>query len=242
MKKGCLGCLGCGCLLVILAVVIPSLWAWHWANTSGRALLADGMQKITDEGCKYAFEPETASEIASLTKEIRDDLASGKLGVVDTYKYIVENMKTSEKLQSQVIFAVLYRNLMGKVSNGKDSDGKDKPPLLIDPEGAEAVRTIMYALSQGKIDGASAASKVAPLLDDGKNKNRQKGDFGEESFETKKVKKDITKEDMQKVVKALKDYVKDNKLEAPAKDVTADSLAKEEFIKFLNGLKKLSKK
>ena len=61
-------------------------------------------------------------------------------------------------------------------------------------------------------------------------------------FESKQIKKDITKEDMQKVVEALKTYVKDQKLEAPAKNVSADSLAKEEVVKFLKGLKNLSKK
>ena len=234
MKKGCLGCLGCGCLVILLAVVIPTVWAFHWANTSGRVLLADGVQKLTDEGCKYAFEPESASEIASLTKEIRDDLATGKLGVVDSYKYIVENIKNGEKLQSQIIFAVLYRNLTGKVTMGKD-----KAPLLVDQEGAEAVRTIMYAMSQGKIDISKATSNIAPLLDD-KRHVKVQNDL-ETQFESKQIKKDITKEDMQKVVEALKTYVKDQKLEAPAEDVSADSLAKEEVIKFLKGLKKLSK-
>ena len=47
---------------------------------------------------------------------------------------------------------------------------------------------------------------------------------------------------MQKVVEALKTYVKDNNLEAPAEEVTADSMAKEEVIKLLTGLKKLSSK
>lgn len=235
MKKGCLGCLGCGCLLVILAVVIPTVWVFHWANTTGRVFLADGIQTIANEGCKYAFEPESASEIASLTKEIRDDLASGKLGVIDSYKYIAENLDKSENLQSQVIFAVLYRNLTGKVTVGKD-----KTPLLIDSEGAEAVKTIMYALSQGKIDVKNAASNLKPLLE---NKNKVKVQNGlDYQFESKQIKKDITKEDMQKVVEALKTYVKDQKLEAPAKNVSADSLAKEEVVKFLKGLKNLSKK
>ena len=232
MKKGCLGCLGCGCLVVILSIVIPCVWFYHWADTSGRAFLADAMQKLTDEGSKYAFEPETVAEIASLTKVIHDDLASGKLGVVDTYKYVLNNIETGEKLQSQVIFAVIYRNLTGKV---KDS-------LLVDEEGAEAVRTIMYALSQGKIDGKNAASQVAPILEDKSGGVEYRNDFSGESFKSKQVKKNISKEDMKKIVEALKTYVKDQKLEAPAKDVTPDALAKEEVIKFLTGLKKLSSK
>ena len=164
MKKGCLGCLGCGCLMLILAVVIPSVWFYHWANTSGRVFLADAVQQLTNEGCKYAFEPESAAEIASLTKEIRDDLASGKLGVIASYKYIVENLQSGEKIQGQILFAVLYRNLTGKVTVGKD-----KTPLLVDSEGAEAVRTIMYAITQDKIDIEKAAANIAPLLED-KNK------------------------------------------------------------------------
>lgn len=235
MKKGCLGCLGCGCLMLILAVVIPSVWFYHWANTSGRVFLADAVQQLTNEGCKYAFEPESAAEIASLTKEIRDDLASGKLGVIDSYKYIYENLQSSEKIQGQILFAVLYRNLTGKVSVGKD-----KTPLLVDSEGAEAVRTIMYAITQDKIDIEKAAANIAPLLED---KNKVKIQNGADSqFESKKIKENITKEDMQKVVEALKTYVKDNNLEAPAEEVTADSMAKEEVIKLLTGLKKLSSK
>ena len=235
MKKGCLGCLGCGCLLVILSIVIPSVWFYHWADTSGRVLLADSLQAVTVEGCKYAFEPESAAEIASLTKEIRDDLASGTLGVIDSYKYIAENLDKGVNLQSQIIFAVLYRNLTGKVS-----DGKNKTPVLIDKDGAEAVRTIMYAISQGKIDVKNATSNLKPLLEEKNNVKIQKGlDY---QFESKQFKKEVTKEDMQKVVEALKTYVKDQNLEAPNKNVSADSLAKDEIIKFLKGLKNLSKK
>lgn len=235
MKKGCLGCLGCGCLMLILAVVIPSVWFFHWANTDGRKFLAEAVQQVTEEGCKYAFEPESAAEIASLTKEIRDDLASGKLGVIDSYKYIADNLQSGEKIQGQLIFAVLYRNLTGRVTVGKD-----KTPLLVDSEGAEAVRTIMYAISQNKINVEKAASNIAPLLED---KNKVKIQNGVDSqFESKKIKENITKEDMQKVVEALKTYVKDNNLEAPAKDVSADSMAKEELIRLLKGLKKLSSK
>ena len=235
MKKGCLGCLGCGCLVVLLSIVIPCVWFYHWADTSGRIILADSVQKLTDEGCKYAFEPESAAEIASLTKEIRDDLASGKLGVIDSYKYIVENLKSGEKIQSQLIFAILYRNLTGKVTAGKDNT-----PILVDSEGAEAVRTIMYAITQNKIDLKAAASNIAPLLDDKNNVKVQNG--VETQFESKRIKDNINKEDMKKVVEALKTYVKNNNLEAPAEEVTADSMAKEELIKLLNGLKKLSTK
>ena len=70
MKKGCLGCLGCGCLLVILSIVIPSFMAWNWADNDGRRFLAEGIQKAVEEGSKLAFEPSSVAEIASLTKEI----------------------------------------------------------------------------------------------------------------------------------------------------------------------------
>ncbi len=232
MKKGCLGCLGCGCLLVILAIVIPSVWFFHWANTDGRKFLAEGVQQVTEEACKYAFEPDSAAEIASLTKEIKEDVIKGDIGIIDSWNYFLTNMKNNEKLQGQVIFAVVYRNLTGKVAKPGES------PILVDKEGAEAVRQIMYALSQGKIDTKDATKTVSPLLDKNsevkiKNANNQ--------FETKRVKQNITKEDMEKVVKALKEYVKTNNLEKPSDDVSPDSLAKVEVIKFLEGLKKLKK-
>ena len=197
--------------------------------------MADAVQQLTDEGCKYAFEPESAAEIASLTKEIRDDLASGKLGVIASYKYIAENLQSGEKIQGQILFAFLYRNLTGKVTAGKD-----KTPILVDSEGAEAIRTIMYAISQDKIDIKTAAANIAPLLEDKNNVKVQNG--VETQFESKKIKDNVTKEDMQKVVEALKTYVKNNNLEAPAEKVTADSMAKDELIKLLTGLKKLSTK
>ena len=233
MKKGCLGCLGCGCLLVILAVVIPSVWAFHWANTDGRKYLAEGVQQVTEEACKYAFEPDSAAEIASLTKEIKEDVARGDIGIIDSWNYFLNNIKDNEKLQGQVIFAVIYRNLTGKVAKAGEN------PILVDKEGAEAVRQIMYALSQGKIDTKDATRTVSPLLD---KKSDMKINNGTNQFETKRVKQNITKDDMEKVVKALKEYVKTNNLEKPSDDVSADSLAKEEVIKFLEGLKKLKKK
>ena len=231
--KGCLGCFGCGCLMFILAIVVPSCWFVYWCNTDGRIYLADGIQKVTNESCKYAFEEESAAEIASITKEIRDDLANSKLGFIDSFNYVFDNIK-DDKLQSQLIFAVIYRNLTGKIKDKKGS------ALFVDEEGAEATRTIMYALSQNKVDANNATSQVTQLLE---KKNRTKNGYNvEDSFETKKVKNDITKEDMEKVSNALKKYVKDNNLEKPDASITPDALAKEEVIKFLNGLKNLNKK
>ena len=76
MKKGCLGCLGCGCLLIILGIVVPAVWTYHWANTEGRKMFAEVVQKVAEEGSKFAFEPDSAAEIASLTKEIKEDVAN----------------------------------------------------------------------------------------------------------------------------------------------------------------------
>ena len=232
MKKGCLGCFGCGCLSIIIITVTMALYAYNWVNTEGRSLLAEGVQKVSEEACKVAFEPDSAAEIASLTKEIKEDLAKGNIGIVDSWNYLVANVKDNEKLQGQIIFAVIYRSLKGKVLDKNDK------PVLVDEEGAEACRTIMYAMSQGKIDIQKATKTIAPLLD---TKKQNDPNDVTNQFETKKVKKNVTKEDMEKVVEALKQYVKENNLETPAKDISADSLAKDEIIKLLQGLKKLKK-
>ena len=57
MKKGCFGCLGCGCLLVILSIVIPGVMFWNWVDTDGRKFMAENIQKTVEEGSKLAFEP-----------------------------------------------------------------------------------------------------------------------------------------------------------------------------------------
>ena len=230
MKKGCLGCLGCGCLLVILAIVIPSFMAWNWLDNDGRKLLAEGIQKTVEEGSKLAFEPESVAEIASLTKEIRDDVINKRIGLIDSWNYCLNTIKDNDKLQSQLIFAVLYRNLKGKNPNDNQN------PAYLDDEGAEAARAIMYAINQGKIDTKEASSQIAPVLDKRHNTKHQSGN---NQFETKKVKRHITKEDMEKVSKTLKEYVKTNNLEIPDQSISPDSLAKEEVVKFLEGFKKL---
>ncbi len=230
MKKGCLGCLGCGCLLIILGIVIPTVWTYHWANTEGRKMFAEVVQQVTEEGCKFAFEPDSAAEIASLTKEIKEDVANGNIGIIDSFNYLTSNEQDFIKLNGQLIFAVLYRSFKGKVSKAGEN------PILVDEEGAEAVRTIMFALSKGKIDTKGAYEKLEPIMDKKGNNND-----GSKQFETKKIKENITKEDMEKIVKALKEFVKSNNLEKPSEDITPDSLAKEEVIKFLNGIKKLKK-
>ncbi len=230
MKKGCLGCLGCGCLLIILGIVIPAVWTYHWANTEGRKMFAEVVQKVAEEGSKFAFEPDYAAEIASLTKEIKEDVANGNIGIIDSFNYLTSNEQDFIKLNGQLIFAVLYRSFKGKVSKAGEN------PILVDEEGAEAVRTIMFALSKGKIDTKGAYEKLEPIMDKKGNNND-----GSKQFETKKIKENITKEDMEKIVKALKEFVKSNNLEKPSEDITPDSLAKEEVIKFLNGIKKLKK-
>lgn len=227
MKKSCLGCLGCGCLSVIFIILAVFGYGYYWANTAGKKLLTEGIQKVTEEGVKFAFEPETAKEISDLTKEINNDIASGKLGVIDSFKYMVEYLQKNQNLHGQIIFAVIYRNFKGKTT----TEGGN--PLLIDDEAAEAVRTIMYSLKEGNTNIGSAMNNVEPLLE----KSRSRGD------NEIKVKKNITKEDMEKVAKALKQYVKINNLKAPTdKDITPDSLAREEVIKFLEGMKNLKKK
>jgi hypothetical protein len=230
MKKGCLGCIGCGCLLIILGIVIPAVWTYHWANTEGRKMFAEVVQKVAEEGSKFAFEPDSAAEIASLTKEIKEDVANGNIGIIDSFNYLTSNEQDFIKLNGQLIFAVLYRSFKGKVSKAGEN------PILVDEEGAEAVRTIMFALSKGKIDTKGAYEKLEPIMDKKGNNND-----GSKQFETKKIKENITKEDMEKIVKALKEFVKSNNLEKPSEDITPDSLAKEEVIKFLNGIKKLKK-
>ena len=232
MKKGCFGCFGCGCLSIILVTVTIALFVYNWVNTEGRVILADGVQKLSEEACKVAFEPDSAAEIASLTKEIKEDVAKGNIGIVESWNYLLNNVKDNEKLQGQIIFAVTYRSLKGKVLD------KNEKPVLVDEEGAEACRTIMYAISQGKIDIKEATNTIKPLLD---NKKQSDPKDVTNQFETKKVKKNITKEDMEKVVNALKEYVKQNNLETPDKTISADSLAKDEIIKLLQGLKNLKK-
>ena len=231
--KGCLGCLGCGCLSIIIITVVMGVYTWNFIDNDGRKYLAQGIQKVTEEGCKLAFEPDSAAEIASLTKEIRDDVINKKIGVIDSWNYCYDTLKDNDKLQSQLIFAVLWRNLKGK--NKADNNN----PAYLDEEGAEAVRAIMYAMSQNKLESKEATKTIAPLIEDKDNTNDQSG--YDNKFKQKKVKKNITKEDMQKVVEALKKYVKDNNLETPDEKFTPDSMAKEEVIKFLEGLKKLKK-
>ena len=230
MKKGCLGCLGCGCLLIILGIVVPTVWTYHWANTEGRKMFAEVVQQVTEEGCKFAFEPDSAAEIASLTKEIKEDVANGNIGIIDSFSYLSSNENDFMKLYGQLSMAAVYRMLKGKVTKAGEN------PILVDEEGAEAVRTIMFALSNGKLDTKEAAEKLEPIME-----TSDKLNSGSKQFETNKMKENITKEDMEKMVKALKEYVKKNNLEKPSKEVTADSLAKEEVIKFLKGIKKLKK-
>ncbi len=232
MKKGCLGCLGCGCLLIILAVVIPSFMAWNWLDNDGRKIMADGIQKTVEEGSKFAFEPSSVAEIASLTKEIRDDVINKRIGLIDSWNYCLETIQGNDKLQSQLIFAVIYRNLAGK--NPTDNHN----PGYLDNEGAEAARAIMYAISQGNIDTGEVTSKVKPILDKNSNVKKQSGNS---QFETQKVKKNVTKEDMEKVSQSLKEYIKANNIEIPDKSISPDELAKKEVIKFLEGFKKLKK-
>lgn len=228
MKKSCLGCLGIGCFAVIVTVVIAAVWGYNFISTNGRAFAVEALNQLGNEISKEVFEEGSAAEIASLTAEMKQEALDGKLGIIDSFNFLKDNKEDTKRLQGSLILITIYGKLTGKITGGDAPD-------FVDPEGAEAVRTILHAFLQNKVDGHDLQKFAEALSDDDKVKQ-----FGGDSDEFKSrpaTKRKITKQEMQKAVEGIKQYVKDNNLEAPPADMNVDHAVKEEVISFLKKLR-----
>lgn len=229
MKKGCLGCLGIGCVTVIIVTVIAVVWGYYLITTGGRTFAVEALNQLGNEIAKEVFEKGSAAEIASLTAELKQDALDGKLGIIDSFKFIRDNKKETERLQGSLILITIYGKLTGKITGGSAPD-------FVDPEGAEAVRTIVHSFLQDKIEGNDLQNFSRALSDDEKVK-RLGGESEDFGSAPSSVKRKVSKEEMHEVVEAIKQYVKDKNLETPPSDMSVDSAVKEEVISFLKKLR-----
>lgn len=233
MKKGCIGCLGGGCLTVIVVIVVGIFWGYNWCNTTGKSFAVSAMKQIGNEIANNVFEPETAAEIASLTAEMQDDFNNDKLGIIDTFTYCINNATDTWKVQGAILLGGMYRKLTGNITSG------DAPDLQ-DSEGAEIVRTVIYALSQGKIDGEETSRLAKVMIDDEKSGSSSPSIIGDNpalDINSTNIKHGISKDDMVKAVNALKEYAEKNNLETPSDDITVDATVKDLLVNFIKNLR-----
>lgn len=223
MKK-LFGCLGAGCFVVIVFCAILGYMGYNWCSTTGKGIIVDAVDQIGVEAAKLSFEPETAAEIASLSADLKKDFNDGKLSIISAFKYcVVDNATETAKLYSEILFATMYRKLCGNLANDDD-------PTIVDPEGAEAVRTVLYGLLNGKVK-VGHATQMTYFLSDNSSSNKTKSS----------IKQGITKAEMQKAIDGFKAYIKNKELEVPESDFTVDSAVKECVIKYVNDMRKSCK-
>lgn len=229
MKK-VLGCFGAGCVTVIVIIVVACIWGYNWCSTTGKGIIVDAIDQIGVESAKLCFEPETASEIEKLSSELKQDFNNDKLSIVNSFKYCVfDNASATSKVYAEMLFATMYRKLCGNIVGGDD-------PNLADAEGADTVRTVLYALVKDKLDPEKATKMTAFLTDDKTNSQSSSG------TKVTAVKHGISKADMTKAVEAFKNYVKENNLETPEKDFDVDSTVKDALVSLVNDIRANCKK
>ena len=231
MKKF-FGCLGAGCFTVIFLCAVAGYMAYNWCSTTGRSIVVDAIDKIGVEAAALSFTPETAAEIASISADLKKDFMDGKLSLAGAVKYcIVDNATESASLYSQMLMALLYRKLNGNITEGDASN-------LADAEGAEAVKTVLYGLQNGKVDAEKTTKMTAFLTND---KSRGSNTTSNDSINKNSIKHGISKEDMQKAVDGFKALIKSQNLDAPESDFDVDISVKEALLKFIDGIRANSK-
>lgn len=255
MKKF-FGCLGAGCFTVIFLCAVAGYMAYNWCSTTGRSIVVDAIDNIGVEAAALSFTPETAAEIASISADLKKDFMDGKLSLAGAVKYcIVDNATESASLYSQMLMALLYRKLNGNITEGDASN-------LADAEGAEAVKTVLYGLQNGKVD-AEKTTKMTAFLTNNKSRgsNTTSNDgininllndsvkivevgsstTSNDSINKNSIKHGISKEDMQKAVDGFKALIKSQNLDAPESDFDVDISVKEALLKFIDGIRANSK-
>ncbi len=232
MKK-VLGCFGAGCVTVIVLMIVVGFWGYNWCSTTGKGIVVDAIDKIGVESAKLCLEPETASEVEKLSSELKQDFMSDKLSIVSTFKYcVMDNATATAKVYSEMLFGTMYRKLCGNIVGGDD-------PNLADSEGADTVRTVLYALVKDKLDPETASNMTKFLTDDKTNSEAKSESNGglAGSPKTTAIKHGISKADMEKAVEALKNYVRDNNLETPEQDFEVDSTVKNALVSLINDIR-----
>lgn len=232
-KKTCCGCFGGGCLLVVLAIVIGGYFGYGYIHEKGVEFTASSITHTVDKLTEVAFAEADREELNQIAAEVADDIRSGKIGLLEVVSKTAE--KVNSNLHNQAMLLAFYRQNFekGELSETTESLASE-PKVLVD-------RLIM-GMMKDAVPGDQTASLTAMLLERYTETVESKDGSGRITHSSKRLKKNLTPEDIAETINLMREICDNNKLPMPDADFDASAAVKKEIISFFEKLKKGEKK
>lgn len=228
-KKTCCGCFGIGCLVLVVATVIGGYFGLGFLHDSGREYAADGLKKSVEKITELAFDETDRAEINKIAAEVAEDVRSGNIGLMDMLSKGTQQLETNLHVKSMLL--AFYRQNM---TNAEEGVG-----IPVDEAGGNAIKQIIYGMSENKISTDQIASLTALIVERYTETTGSEGD-GKVKFtmSLRRLKTKLSPEELQNSLDMMKKIAEDNHIQLPGPDFDATAAVKAEFLKLFADLRK----
>ena len=234
-KKSCCGCFGCGCFLVIVALVVGSYFGYGFVHEKGVEFTASGLTSTVEKLTEVAFAEADREELNRLADEVANDIRSGRIGLATVVTETAQQLNTN--LHNQAILLAFYRQNFeqGELAESAETVAS-APKELVD-------RLILGMMNREKpIPSEQTASLTAMLVERYTETIESKDGKGRITHSSKRLKKSLTPEDVAASLGLMQKICEDNQLPLPDADFNASDAVKNEIVSFFDKLKQAGAK
>lgn len=230
-KKACCGCFGVGCLLIIVAAVVGSVYGFQFLHETGREYAADGLFKSVEKITELAFNDADRNEINQLAAETAEEVRSGKIGLVDLLSKATRQLETNLHVQALLLAFYRQNKMSGEAGSG----------LPVDDEGSKIVKRLIFGMTENRISSDQIASITSLLVERYTETTGGEGKM-KVTVSLQRLKTGMSMEELKKSLAMMKEVVDETGVESPDADFDATATVKSEFIQLFNGLREAAKK
>lgn len=232
-KKHCCGCLGCGCFLVVVAIVVGSYHGFGFLHGKGVEFAARGLTHTVDKITEMAFAEADRKELNNAAAEVAEKIRSGEIGLVGVLTETGQQLETN--LHNQAMLLAFYRQNYEKGEKPEvDSDEASRPAELVD--------RLILGMMDKKVTREQAASLTAMLVERYSETIESKDGTGRITRSSRRLKKSLTPEDIAATVELMQKICDENSLPTPEAGFDRTLAVKNELLEFFENLKKSAAK
>lgn len=235
-KKNCCGCLGCGCFLVVVAILVGGYFGVGFLHGQGVEFAASGLIHTVDKLTEVAFDEADREEIKLAAGEVADKIRTGEIGLLEVVQETGQQLETS--LHNQAMLLAFYRQNyeLGEQPVGEDGE------LAEASEPAELVDRLLLGMKNKQIPQDHAASLTAILVERYTETIETKDGQGKITKSSRRLKESLTAEDKAASLELMREICETNSLPIPEEGFDRADVVKQELLEFFARLKEADKK
>ncbi|EKD81524.1 MAG: hypothetical protein ACD_39C01768G0004 [uncultured bacterium] len=239
-KKNCCGIFGCGCFLIVVAVVVGGYFGVGFLHGKGVEFAASGLTHTVEKLTEMAFAEGDRKELNGLAAEVADKIRSGEIGLLEVMTETSQQLETN--LHNQAMLLAFYRQ--NYEPGEMPVTGAEAPEAIGTgtAEPAELVNRLIWGMMNKAVPQNQAASLTAMLVESYTETIETKDGQGRITTSSKRLKKTLTPEDKAASLELMRKICDDNGLKLPDADFNSSAAVKKEIIEFFNKLKQAGKK